>query len=87
VVAEVAELWHYLETVCRKAELDAGSLGPPPRSGSVGAVIGVDRFGASAPGQNVRTTWASPRDHVVATALRILGKHKEAEQRAPLVTA
>jgi hypothetical protein len=37
VVVEVAELWHYLETGCRKAELDAGSLGPPPRSGSVGA--------------------------------------------------
>jgi transketolase len=65
----------------------ASTIGWHRWAGDEGAVIGVDRFGASAPGQDVLDHLGFTADHVVATALRILGNHKEAEQGAPLVTA
>jgi transketolase len=65
----------------------ASTIGWHRWAGDEGAVIGVDRFGASAPGQDVLDHLGFTADHVVATALRILGKHKEAEKGAPLVTA
>jgi transketolase len=65
----------------------ASTIGWHRWAGDEGAVIGVDRFGASAPGQDVLDHLGFTADHVVATALRILGMHKEAEQGAPLVTA
>jgi transketolase len=65
----------------------ASTIGWHRWAGDEGAVIGVDRFGASAPGQDVLDHLGFTVDHVVATALRILGKHKEAGRGAPLVTA
>jgi transketolase len=60
-------------------------------AGDEGAVIGVDRFGASAPGQDVLEHLGFTADHVTAAALRLMGKTNEADQRygseATLVTA
>jgi transketolase len=60
-------------------------------AGDEGAVIGVERFGASAPGQDVLKHLGFTADHVAAAALRLLGKNNEAEQaygsEAELVTA
>ena len=60
-------------------------------AGDEGAVIGVERFGASAPGQDVLDHLGFTPDHVAAAALRLLGKNNEADQEyrseATLVTA
>jgi transketolase len=60
-------------------------------AGDEGAVIGVERFGASAPGQEVLAHLGFTADHVAAAALRLLGKNNEADleygSEAPLVTA
>jgi transketolase len=60
-------------------------------AGDEGAVIGVERFGASAPGQDVLTHLGFTADHVAAAALRVLGKNNEADREyrpeATLATA
>jgi transketolase len=60
-------------------------------AGDEGAVVGLERFGASAPGQEVLDHLGFTADHVAAAALRLLGKNKEADQKhgseATLVTA
>jgi transketolase len=48
-------------------------------AGDEGSVIGVERFGASAPGQDVLTHLGFTGDHVAAAALRLLGKNNEAD--------
>jgi transketolase len=49
-------------------------------AGDEGVVIGVDRFGASAPGQDVFDHLGITAEHVTAAALRILGRNDEADQ-------
>jgi transketolase len=60
-------------------------------AGDEGTVIGVERFGASAPGQEVLDHLGFTANHVAAAALRLLGKNNEASQEcgseATLVTA
>jgi transketolase len=60
-------------------------------AGDEGTVIGVERFGASAPGQDVLTHLGFTPEHVAAAALRLVGKNKEADQvygsEAALATA
>ena len=65
----------------------ASTIGWHKWAGDEGAVIGVDRFGASAPGQDVLEHLGLTADRVAAAALRLLGKTKEAGREAPLVTA
>src|ERR1700734_262253 len=69
----------------------ASPIGWQRYAGDEGTVIGVERFGASAPGQDVLTHLGFTPDHVAAAALRLVGKNKEAEQeygsKATLVTA
>jgi transketolase len=48
-------------------------------AGDEGVVIGVDRFGASAPGQDVLDHLGFTADHVAAAALRVLGRNSEAD--------
>ena len=60
-------------------------------AGDEGAVIGVERFGASAPGQEVLEHLGFTPERVAAAALRVLGKNKEADREfrseGTLVTA
>jgi len=60
-------------------------------AGDEGTVIGVERFGASAPGQDVLAHLGFTPEHVVAAALRLLGKNNEADleyrSEAKLATA
>jgi len=49
-------------------------------AGDEGVVIGVDRFGASAPGQDVFDHLGITAEHLTAAALRILGRNDEADQ-------
>jgi transketolase len=46
-------------------------------AGDEGTVIGVERFGASAPGQEVLTHLGFTPEHVAAAALRLLGKEND----------
>jgi transketolase len=69
----------------------ASAVGWHRWAGDEGAVIGVERFGASAPGQDVLAHLGFTAEHVSAVALRLLGKNNEADQEygseATLVTA
>jgi transketolase len=47
-------------------------------AGSDGATIGIDRFGASAPGDTNLRKFGFTVEHVAATALRLLGRDDEA---------
>jgi transketolase len=63
-----------------RVTVEAGStMGWHRWAGDEGAVIGVDRFGSSAPGQEVLAHLGFTADHVVAAALRLLGKNIEAD--------
>jgi transketolase len=56
----------------------ASTIGWRSWAGDEGEVIGVGRFGASAPGQDVLAHLGFTADHVAAAALRLLGKNNEA---------
>jgi len=79
-------------TIKKRVTVEAGSpIGWHRWAGDEGAVIGVERFGASAPGQDVLAHLGFTPDHVAAAALRLLGKNNEADlvngSQATLVTA
>jgi transketolase len=48
-------------------------------AGDEGTVIGVERFGASAPGEEVLNHLGFTQEHVTAAALRLLGRNTEAD--------
>jgi transketolase len=52
----------------------AASLGWHRWAGDEGTVIGVDRYGASAPGEEIFQHLGITAERVVAEALRLLGK-------------
>jgi len=57
----------------------ASPLGWHRWAGDEGSIIGVGRFGASAPGQDVLAHLGFTADRVAAAALRLLGKNNEAD--------
>jgi len=64
----------------KRVTVEAGSpIGWRRWAGDEGAVIAVERFGASAPGQEVLAHLGFTAEHVTATALRLLGKNSEAD--------
>ena len=66
--------------VRKRVTVEAGSsVGWHRWAGDEGSVIGLERFGASAPGEEVLSHLGFTADHVTASALRLLGKNKEAE--------
>jgi len=63
----------------KRVTIEAASpIGWHKWAGDEGVVIGVDRFGASAPGQDVFDHLGFTADHVAAAALRVLGENTEA---------
>jgi len=66
----------------------ASTFGWSRWAGDEGVVIGVDRFGASAPGQEVLDHLGFTPEHVTAAALRLAGKNAEADREySPQATA
>jgi transketolase len=62
-------------TVTRRLAVEAGaSFGWDRWIGTSGAVVGVDRFGASAPGETVMKELGFTVEHVVARARALLGR-------------
>jgi transketolase len=49
-------------------------------AGDEGTMIGIDRFGASAPGPEIMKHLGLTAEHVTAAALRLAGRNAEAEQ-------
>src|SRR5580692_7442828 len=79
-------------TIRKRVTVEAASpIGWHRYAGDEGTVIGVERFGASAPGKDVLEQLGFTADHVAAAALRLVGKNKEADQvygsEAALATA
>lgn len=58
----------------------AAPLGWHRWTGDEGVVIGLERFGASAPGEEVLKHLGFTAEHVTSAALRVLGRNTEAEQ-------
>jgi transketolase len=66
--------------VCVEA---ASSMGWHRWAGDEGAIIAMDRYGASAPGDQVLKKFGFTMEHVAATALRLLGRNADAEKFEP----
>jgi transketolase len=65
----------------KRVTIEAGSpVGWHRWAGDEGVVIGVTRFGASAPGEDVFLHLGITAEHVTAAALRILNRNDEADQ-------
>ena len=45
-----------------------------------GTIIGLDHYGASAPGQEILKHFGFTAEHVTSAALRLLGRNQEAEK-------
>jgi len=45
-----------------------------------GTTIGIDHYGASAPGDVILRNFGFTAEHVTAAALRLLGRRQEADQ-------
>src|SRR6185312_10491754 len=75
----------YQESVLPKAikkrvTIEAGArLGWHRFATEEGTVIGIDHYGASAPGDEVMRNFGFTAEHVTAAALRLVGKNKEAD--------
>ncbi len=65
----------------KRVTVEAGaSLGWHRWAGEQGAIIAVDRFGASAPGPEILQNYGFTPANVAATALRLLGRNEEADR-------
>jgi transketolase len=58
----------------------AATLGWERYAGSQGVCIGIDQFGASAPGEETMRRFGFTVERVTAAALRLLGRNEEAER-------
>jgi transketolase len=68
-------------SIKKRVTIEAGStMGWRRWAGDEGVVIGLERFGASAPGQDVLDHLGFTPEHVTAAALRLVGKNAEADR-------
>lgn len=78
----------YRESVLPKASkkrvtVEAGTTyGWRRWAGDDGIVIGIDHFGASAPGAEVMKNFGFTSEHVTASALRLMGRNEEADKES-----
>lgn len=66
--------------VKKRVSVEAGSPQGWHRWVGEGAVIGIDRYGASAPGDQVMTHLGFTAEHVAAAALRLIGRVEDAQK-------
>jgi transketolase len=72
----------------KRVTIEAGStMGWQRWAGDEGVVIGLDRFGESAPGPEVLEHLGFTAEHVTAAALRVLGRTAEADREYRAETA
>jgi len=58
----------------------AATLGWHKFAGDEGIIIGIDRYGASAPGAEVLQYFGFTVEHVTSAALRLMGRTEEANK-------
>jgi transketolase len=69
--------------VRKRVTVEAGAtLGWERFAGAEGTMIGIDHFGASAPGEENMKHFGFTAEHVAAAALRLLGRGEEAAREA-----
>jgi transketolase len=69
------------KAVKRRVTIEAGARqGWHKYAGDEGTTIGIDHYGASAPGDVVMRNFGFTAEHVTAAALRLLGRRAEADQ-------
>ncbi len=65
----------------KRVTVEAGaSMGWARWAGDEGTIIGIDRYGASAPGADVMKHYGFTVEHVTSAALRLMGKNAEADK-------
>jgi len=67
-------------SVKKRVTVEAGSSQGWHRWASEGTVIGIDHYGASAPGDLVMKNFGFTAEHVTAAALRLMGRNDEADK-------
>nr|MDQ2712876.1 transketolase [Acidobacteriota bacterium] len=69
------------KTLKKRVTVEAGStFGWERWAGDEGKMIGIDHYGASAPGDEVMKHFGLTAEHVTSAALDLLGRHEEAEK-------
>jgi transketolase len=69
------------KAVKRRVTIEAGSpIGWHKWAGDEGTIIGINHFGASAPGDEIMKHFGFTAEHVTSAALRLLGRDDEAEK-------
>jgi transketolase len=58
----------------------AATFGWHQWAGDEGTIIGIDHYGASAPGEEVMKNFGFTAEHVTSAALRLLGRNDEADK-------
>ena len=65
----------------KRVTVEAGAtMGWQKWAGDEGTVIGIDQYGASAPGADVMKYFGFTVEHVTSAALRLMGRNQEAER-------
>ena len=69
------------KTVKKRVTVEAGATyGWERWAGDEGTMIGIDHYGASAPGAEIMKHFGFTAEHVTAAALRLLGRNDEADK-------
>lgn len=69
------------KAVKKRVTVEAGSTyGWERWAGDDGTIIGIDHYGASAPGAEIMKNFGFTAEHVTAAALRLLGRNQDADK-------
>jgi transketolase len=69
------------KSIKKRITVEAGStLGWAQWAGDEGVIIGIDHYGASAPGGDIMKNFGFTAEHVTSAALRMLGRNEEADK-------
>jgi transketolase len=76
------------KAVRKRVTVEAGSpMGWHQWAGDEGTIIAINRFGGSAPGEEVMKHLGFTVEHVVSAALRLVGRNAEADREYGSETA
>jgi transketolase len=69
------------KSIKKRVSVEAGAtIGWERWTGDEGTVIGIDHYGASAPGDEIMKHFGFTSEHVTSAALRLLGRNAEADK-------
>jgi transketolase len=69
------------KSIKKRVTVEAGStLGWAQWAGDEGVIIGIDHYGASAPGAEIMKQFGFTAEHVTSAALRLVGRNQDADK-------